>query len=42
LVEGGQVEGFVYFSDPQERGLYFALYKPSLFDAARGVWGFDV
>jgi hypothetical protein len=42
LVEGGQVEGDVFFRDIGEHGQYFAIYKPKDQDAARGIWGFPV
>jgi len=38
LVKGAEVAGDVYFQVGAEHGEFYALYKPELFDASRGVW----
>jgi hypothetical protein len=38
LVEGGTVSGDVYFEPGAETGDFYIIWKPDLFDAARGIW----
>ena len=41
LVNGGSTVGTISF-DVDKPGTYYLIYKPSPFDAARGVWQVNV
>lgn len=38
LVKGGEVSGDVYFQVEGQKGDFYLIYKPELFDASRGIW----
>jgi uncharacterized protein DUF4352 len=38
LVKGGEVSGDVYFEIDGQKGDFYLIYKPELFDASRGIW----
>lgn len=38
LIEGGNVQGKVFFEIGAATGDFFVIYKPDPFDAARGLW----
>jgi len=41
LIAGGNVKGSVCFDDQGTAGQYVLIWKPDLFDAARGIWLID-
>lgn len=38
LVAGGRVDGIVCFNDSGQKGQHILIWKPSLFERARGIW----
>ena len=38
LLHGGKVDGAIVFEVGEEKGDFYIIYKPDLFDASRGIW----